>query len=157
MCSFLVAASSRGYPLTRSKWISGDRPLPSQSNQACAIIMPCFHASPLMVLQMGGNDLGIFSQSFKISFIPFHCVWSSKIITNNPLYNQRCLEAWHISSALALLNRSDWGILLEACLHLVNVSHCMAVPASGPNTQILQFDWFISGRIFPVLPIQGGI
>ena len=27
--------------------------------------------------------------------------------------------------------------------------------ASGPNTEILQFDWFISGRTVPVLPTQG--
>ena len=31
----------------------------------------------------------------------------------------------------------------------------MVVAASVPNTEILQFDWFISGRIFPVLPAQG--
>ena len=28
--------------------------------------------------------------------------------------------------------------------------------AIGPNTATLQFDWFISGRIFPVSPAQGG-
>ena len=28
----------------------------------------------------------------------------------------------------------------------------MAAAASGPNTEILQFDWLISGQIFPVLP-----
>ena len=33
----------------------------------------------------------------------------------------------------------------------------MAVAASGPNTEILQFDWFINGQIFPVLSVQGGI
>ena len=32
----------------------------------------------------------------------------------------------------------------------------MAVTASGPNTEISQFDWFVRGRIFPVLPAQGG-
>ena len=32
----------------------------------------------------------------------------------------------------------------------------MFVAASGPNTEILQFDFFISGRLFPVLPAQGG-
>ena len=30
-----------------------------------------------------------------------------------------------------------------------------SVAASGPNTEILQFDWFISGRVFPLLPTQG--
>ena len=30
----------------------------------------------------------------------------------------------------------------------------MSVAANGPNTEILQFDWFISGRIFPVLLAQ---
>ena len=33
----------------------------------------------------------------------------------------------------------------------------MAVAASGPNTEILQFDWVIGSRIFPVLPAQEGI
>ena len=32
----------------------------------------------------------------------------------------------------------------------------MAVAVSGPNTEILQFDWFINDGIFPVLPFQGG-
>ena len=32
----------------------------------------------------------------------------------------------------------------------------MAVAASGPNMEIVQFDWFISGRIFPILPSRGG-
>ena len=32
----------------------------------------------------------------------------------------------------------------------------MAVAASGTNTEILQFEWFISGRIFPILPAQEG-
>ena len=31
------------------------------------------------------------------------------------------------------------------------------VAASNPNTEILQYDWFINDRIFPVLPVQGGI
>ena len=33
----------------------------------------------------------------------------------------------------------------------------MAVAASSPNTQILQFDWFVNGRIFPVLSAHGGL
>ena len=32
----------------------------------------------------------------------------------------------------------------------------MAVAASGPNTKMMQFDWFTSARIFPVLPAQEG-
>ena len=32
----------------------------------------------------------------------------------------------------------------------------MTVAVSGPNTEILQFDWLISGRIVPVLPAYGG-
>ena len=31
----------------------------------------------------------------------------------------------------------------------------MAVAASGPNTEILDFDWFISSRIFPILRSAG--
>ena len=34
--------------------------------------------------------------------------------------------------------------------------HHMAAAASDPNTEILQFDWFISGRIFRVSPTQRG-
>ena len=31
----------------------------------------------------------------------------------------------------------------------------MAAAVSGPNAEILQLDWFTSGRIFPELPAQG--
>ena len=45
---------------------------------------------------------------------------NSKIITTNRCYHQHlCLEAWHINSAHALLNRDDCGSLPEAYLHLV--------------------------------------
>ena len=40
---------------------------------------------------------------------------------------------------------------------IIIVYNYMAVAASGPNTEILQFDWLIGGRIFPVLPAQEGI
>lgn len=33
----------------------------------------------------------------------------------------------------------------------------MAVAASDLNTEIVQFDWFISSQIFPKLPTQGEI
>ena len=32
----------------------------------------------------------------------------------------------------------------------------VAVADSGLNKEILQFDWFISDQIFPILPAQGG-
>ena len=39
---------------------------------------------------------------------------NSKIITTNRRYHQRCcLEAWHINSARAPLNRDDGGLLLD--------------------------------------------
>ena len=45
---------------------------------------------------------------------------NSKIITTNQRYHQRlCLEAWHINSAHAPLNRDDGGLLPDAYLHLV--------------------------------------
>ena len=45
----------------------------------------------------------------------------SKIITTNRRYHQRlCLEAWHINSAHALLNREDGGLLPDAYLQLVS-------------------------------------
>ncbi|CAH3163802.1 unnamed protein product, partial [Pocillopora meandrina] len=45
---------------------------------------------------------------------------NSKIITTNRRYQQRlCLEAWHINSAHAPLNRDDGGLLPDAYLHLV--------------------------------------
>ena len=34
--------------------------------------------------------------------------------------------------------------------------YIMAAAVSGPSTEILQFDWFISTQIFAVLPAQGG-
>ena len=47
----------------------------------------------------------------------------SKIITTNRRYQQRlwklCLEAWHINSAHAPLNRDGGGLLHDAYLHLV--------------------------------------
>ena len=44
----------------------------------------------------------------------------SKIITTNRRYHQRlCLEAWHINSAHAPLNRDDGSLLPDAYLHLV--------------------------------------
>ena len=45
---------------------------------------------------------------------------NSKIITTNRRYHQRlCLEAWHINSAHASLNRDDGGLLPDPYLHLV--------------------------------------
>ena len=45
---------------------------------------------------------------------------NSKIITTNRRYHQRlCLEAWHIDSAHAPLNRDNGGLLPGAYLHLV--------------------------------------
>ena len=45
---------------------------------------------------------------------------NSKIITTYRCYHQRlCLEAWHINSAHAPLNRDDGGLLPDAYLHLV--------------------------------------
>ena len=44
----------------------------------------------------------------------------SKIVTTNRRYYQRlCLEAWHINSAHAPLNRDGGGLLPDAYLHLV--------------------------------------
>ena len=44
---------------------------------------------------------------------------NSKIITTNRRCHQRhCLEAWHINSAHAPLNRDDGGLLPDAHLHL---------------------------------------
>ena len=46
---------------------------------------------------------------------------NSKIITTNRRYHQRrCLEAWHINSAHASLNRDDGGLLPDAYLYLIN-------------------------------------
>ena len=43
-----------------------------------------------------------------------------KIITTNRRYHQRlCVEAWHINSAHASLNRDDGGFLPDAYLHLI--------------------------------------
>ena len=45
---------------------------------------------------------------------------NSKIITTNRRYHQRlCLEAWHINSAHAPLNRDDGGLLPDTYLHLI--------------------------------------
>ena len=45
---------------------------------------------------------------------------NSKIITTNRHYHQRlCLEAWHINSSHAPLNRDDGGLFPDAYLNLV--------------------------------------
>ena len=45
---------------------------------------------------------------------------NSKIITSYRCYHQRlCLEAWHINSAHAQLNRDDGGLLPDVYLHLL--------------------------------------
>ena len=45
---------------------------------------------------------------------------NSKIITTNRHHQQRlCLEAWHINSSHAPLNRDDGGLFPDAYLHLV--------------------------------------
>ena len=56
------------------------------------------------------------------NFLTNHTIgWdNSKIITTNRRYHQRlCLEAWHINSAHAPLNRDDGGLLPDTYLHLV--------------------------------------
>ena len=46
--------------------------------------------------------------------------YNCKIITTYRCYHQRlCLEAWHMNSAHAPLNRDDGGLLPDAYLHLV--------------------------------------
>ena len=50
---------------------------------------------------------------------------NSKIITTNRRYHQHlCLEAWHINSAQAPLNRDDGGLLPDTYLHLIRKKGC---------------------------------
>ena len=58
---------------------------------------------------------------------------NSKIITTNRRYHQRlCLEAWHMNSAHALLNRDDGGLLPDAYLHLVRKRQLISDHVKGP-------------------------
>ena len=62
------------------------------------------------------------SQPSEHTYLTNHSIgWdNSKIITTNRRYHQHlCLEAWHINSAHAPLNRDDGGLLPDAYLHLV--------------------------------------
>ena len=62
------------------------------------------------------------SQPSEHTYLTNHSIgWdNSKIITTNRRYHQRlCLEARHINSAHAPLNRDDGGLLPDAYLHLV--------------------------------------
>ena len=62
------------------------------------------------------------SQPSEHTYLTNHSIgWdNSKIITTNRRYHQRlCLEAWHINSADAPLNRDDGGLLPDAFLHLI--------------------------------------
>ena len=45
---------------------------------------------------------------------------------------------------------------VNICQQVNNSFYYMAVATSGPNTEILQFDLLISGRIFLILHTQGG-
>ena len=58
---------------------------------------------------------------------------NSKIITTNRRYHQRlCLEAWHINSAHAPLNRDDGGLLPDAYLHLSEKRPLISDHIKGP-------------------------
>ena len=58
---------------------------------------------------------------------------NSKIITTNRRYHQRlCLEAWHMNSAHALLNRDDGGLLPDAYSHLVRKRQLISNRIEGP-------------------------
>ena len=75
-----------------------------------------------MVSLIGSNNFRIIPRNRVICLAR---VWNnSKIITTNQRYHQRrCLEAWHINSAHAPLNRDDGGLLPDAYLHLINRCH----------------------------------
>ena len=64
-----------------------------------------------------------------------------------------------------LIQEADWEVYLRETAqsivevqspkrysNAIKITYYMAVAASGVNTEISQFDWFKSGRIFPVLP-----
>ena len=52
--------------------------------------------------------------------MPYNWADKSKIIITYRRYHQRlCLEAWHINSAHAPLNRADGGLLPDAYLHII--------------------------------------
>ena len=66
--------------------------------------------------------------------MPYNWADKSKIIITCRRYHQRlCLEAWHINSAHAPLNRADGGLLPDAYLDIVRkkgklISECIKGP-----------------------------
>ena len=46
--------------------------------------------------------------------------------------------------------------IVQCYYYVISDNSCyyMVVAANGPNAEILQFDWFISRRIYPELPVQ---
>ena len=70
-----------------------------------------------------GLQVSFHVSSFQTTSLMVSLIGSKKkkIITTNQRYHQRrCLEAWHINSAHAPLNRGDGGLLPDAYLHLIN-------------------------------------
>ena len=82
---------------------------------------------PNVSVVQGASKSGFLSQKENSTLSENTCLtnytigWDkSKIITTNRRYHQRlCLEAWHINSPHAPLNRDDGGLLPDAYLHLV--------------------------------------
>ena len=96
----------------------------SRTIRAIALCIPTVHH---FTRKMHGHLKAVFFCKKENSALSEHtCLtnhtigWdNSKIITTNRRCHQRlCLEAWHINSAHAPLNRDDGGLLPDAYFHL---------------------------------------
>ena len=97
----------------------------SRTIHAIALCIPTVHH---FTRKMHGHLKAVFFCKKENSALSEHtCLtnhtigWeNSKIITTNRRCHQRlCLEAWHINSAHAPLNRDDVGFLPDAYLHFL--------------------------------------
>ena len=92
---------------------------PKQYLAATPMVWDTFKRAPKSILPFKKGNSALSEHTCQTN----HTIaWdNSKIITTNRRYHQRrCLEAWHINSAHAPLNRDDGGLLPDAYLHLIN-------------------------------------
>ena len=58
-------------------------------------------------------------KTVKFLFVKFVTLDAQRLSASHLMQQRLCLEAWHINSAHAPLNRDDGGLLPDAYLHLV--------------------------------------
>lgn len=78
------------------------------------------------------------------------------------LESNLCQNACYITRTVVVqreFRRTCMPLPVNSFSYFVNIidHYYMGMAAGGLNMEIQQFDWFINGRIFPVLPVREGI